>query len=217
MSRTGRYKWLVTGALVTATIGVLLMTQLRADTPFPILWAWMAVAGIGIGPTMAVFTIIVQNAVPFSKLGAATSDLTLFRQIGGTVGLTLGFTIFRSLLNWDLIRDRLLADGAPAQLVPVAPPAGFDTGSLTTQVGGGASAALDQIPEQFRATFLTAFHEAFSIALANSLWLGVGALALAALASLFIPELPLRGHARAEAAAPTEAREGTPPPVIAFE
>ncbi len=217
VSRTGRYKWLVTGALVTATVGVLLMTQLRADTPFPILWAWMALAGIGIGPTMAVFTIIVQNAVPFSKLGAATSDLTLFRQIGGTVGLTLGFTIFRSLLSWDLIRDRLVADGAPAQFVPATPPAGFDTGSLTTQVGGGAAAALNQIPEQFRGTFLTAFHEAFSIALANSLWLGVGALALAAVASLFIPEIPLRGHARAEAGVPSNGREVSTPPVVAFE
>jgi hypothetical protein len=166
---------------------------------------------------MAVFTIIVQNAVPFSKLGAATSDLTLFRQIGGTVGLTLGFTIFRSLLSWDLIRDRLLANGAPAQFVPATPPAGFDTGSLTTQVGTGAANALAQIPAQFRDTFTNAFHEAFSIALANSLWLGVGALALAAVASLFIPELPLRGHARADAGVPSDAREANAPPVVAFE
>ncbi len=217
VSRTGRYKWLVTGALATAAIGVLLMTQLRADTPYPVLWAWMAVAGIGIGPTMAVFTIIVQNAVPFSKLGAATSDLTLFRQIGGTVGLTLGFTIFRSFLNWDLIRDRLVADGAPAQFAPLAPPPGFDTSSLTTQVGGGAGAALQQIPEQFRAVFVNAFHEAFSIALANSLWLGVGALALAVVASLFIPEIPLRGPARAGEGVTRESREGSAPPVVAFE
>ncbi len=217
VSRTGKYKWLMTGALAVAAIGVLLMTQLRADTPYPVLWTWMAIAGIGIGPTMAVFTIIVQNAVPFAKLGAATSDLTLFRQIGGTVGLTLGFTIFRSLLSWDLIRDRLIAGGAPATLVPATPPAGFDTGALTTQVGGGASDALAQLPEQFRAGFVTAFHEAFSIALANSLWLGVGALALAFVASLFIPEIPLRGHAPAGAAADGQAEHREATPAIAFE
>ena len=47
----------------------------------------MFVTGVGIGPTLSVFTIVVQNAVPFSKLGVATSNLTFFRQIGGSVGL----------------------------------------------------------------------------------------------------------------------------------
>lgn len=216
VSRTGRYKLLLTGALAIAATGVLLMTNLRADTPYPVLWAWMAIAGIGIGPTMAVFTIIVQNAVPVAKLGAATSDLTLFRQIGGTVGLTLGFTIFRSLLSWDLIRERLVAAGAPAQFVPTAPPAGFDTGQLTTQVGGGAGDSLGMIPEQFRALFLGAFHEAFTIALANSLWLGVGALALATVASLMIPEIPLRDDARAAEAA-RQRTEGTTHPATALD
>ena len=56
----------------------------------------MFVAGLGVGPTFAVFTIIVQNAVPFNELGVATSDLTLFRQIGATLGLTLAFTLFRT-------------------------------------------------------------------------------------------------------------------------
>ena len=32
----------------------------------------MFITGVGIGPTLAVFTIIVQNAVPFQKLGVAT-------------------------------------------------------------------------------------------------------------------------------------------------
>ncbi|PZR62053.1 MAG: MFS transporter [Chloroflexi bacterium] len=191
VSRTGHYKWLTSASLLVAAIGLLLLTNVRADTPVPLLWIWMLMMGIGIGPTMAVFTIIVQNAVPFSKLGAATSDLTLFRQIGGTVGLTLGFTLFRGNLNWDLIRQQLMANGLPSQFVPVAAPAGFDPGALT-QVGSGAAGTLSQVPPQFRAAFATAFHEAFSIALANALWLGVGAMALAVISTLLLHELPLR-------------------------
>jgi EmrB/QacA subfamily drug resistance transporter len=193
VSRTGHYKWLAAGALALATLGVALMTNLRADTPDLTLWLWMFVAGVGIGPSMAVFTIIVQNAVPFSELGAATSDLTLFRQIGGTVGLTLAFTLFRNFLSWGAIRTQLLNAGAPAQLVPVSAPAGFDTGQLTN-VGGGGPSFLDKIPPAYQQTFVDGFHRAFSIALANSMWLGVGALAVAVISVSLLREQPLRQH-----------------------
>ena len=69
------------------TIGIALMTQLRSDTSLPVFWLWMFITGVGIGPTLSVFTIVVQNAVPFNKLGVATSNLTFFRQIGGTIAL----------------------------------------------------------------------------------------------------------------------------------
>ena len=29
------------------------------------LWVWMFITGLGIGPTLSVFTIVIQNAVPF--------------------------------------------------------------------------------------------------------------------------------------------------------
>ncbi|MDP9272811.1 MAG: MFS transporter [Chloroflexota bacterium] len=203
VSRTGHYKWLAAGALALATLGVALMTNLRADTPDMTLWLWMFIAGVGIGPSMAVFTIIVQNAVPFAELGAATSDLTLFRQIGGTVGLTLAFTLFRNFLSWDAIRTQLLTAGAPAQLVPVSAPAGFDTGQLTN-VGGSGPAFLDKIPPAMQQTFLDGFHQAFSIALANSMWLGVGALAVAVISVSLLHEQPLRHQFGAAEAEPLE-------------
>jgi len=208
VSRTGHYKWLAAGALALAAIGVGMMTQLRADTPDLELWAWMALAGLGIGPSMAVFTIIVQNAVPFSELGAATSDLTLFRQIGGTVGLTLAFTLFRNFLSWGAIRTQLVGAGAPAQLVPSTPPAGFDTGQLTN-VGGSGPSFMGQIPAQFQAIFVEGFHRAFSLALANAMWLGVGALAIASLSVAFLHEQPLRQHF-GEAVERPEDRSGHP-------
>ena len=40
-----------------------MLTHLHADTPLPVLWAWMFVTGLGVGPTFAVFAIIVQNSV----------------------------------------------------------------------------------------------------------------------------------------------------------
>ena len=199
VSRTGRYKAVVLVGLVILTVGLALMTNLRANTSDLALSSWMFVAGFGVGPTFAVFTIIVQNAVPFSELGAATSDLTLFRQIGTTMGLTLGFTLFRDNLSWGLLHDQIVAAGAPAAIVPTVPPAGFDLGSLTSVTSTGDPLAfVSQLPAQMQQVFIQGFHQAFTIALANSMYLGVGAALLAVVASIAIKEIPLRRHVGAE-------------------
>jgi len=217
VSRTGKYKLLSVGSLAVAALGVFLMTHLRADTAFPMLWTWMFITGVGIGPTMAVFTIIVQNAVPFAELGAATSDLTLFRQIGGTVGLTLGFTIFRNAFSLGLLKDQFTAAGVPAQVLGHMPSTGTFGGDVT-QVGGGdaidqlihsAPPAAQAVLTQYRPNLEQGFHQAFSIALGNSLWLGVGALSLAVVVALFLHELPLRAHI-GEAVRSSEARPAVP-------
>jgi MFS family permease len=75
VSRTGRYKWLLVGGLSVASIGLLLLTQIRAETSVTTMWIWLAIMGLGIGPTMAVFTIVVQNAVPFREMGVARADV----------------------------------------------------------------------------------------------------------------------------------------------
>jgi hypothetical protein len=149
-----------------------------------------------------VFTIIVQNAVPFSELGAATADLTLFRQIGTTMGLTLAFTFFRENLTWTLLHDQIVAAGAPATLVPVTPPAGFDLSSLTSVTSAGNPLAfVSQVPSQFQPVFIQGFHQAFTIAISNSMLLGVGAAAVSIVVALFIREIPLRTTVGARPAA----------------
>ena len=192
VSRTGRYKPTLVVGTVILVVGLALMTALRSTTSDGTLALWMAIAGIGVGPTFAVFTIVVQNSVPFHELGTATSDLTLFRQIGTTVGITMAFTLFRNNLTWDLLRSQIVAAGAPANFVPATPPAGFDPGALTSVGSSSGFAFLSQIPQQFQAIFLNGFHGAFTIAIADSMWLGVGAAALAVIAVLFVKEIPLR-------------------------
>ena len=89
VARRGRYKALILSAILLVSAGSLLLTNLRADTDPWVLRGWMFLAGLGVGPTLSVFTIVVQNAVPFKFLGAATSNLTFFRQVGGSVGLAI--------------------------------------------------------------------------------------------------------------------------------
>jgi len=217
VARTGRYKPFVLGGLVLLIIGMGLMTQLRADTDGLVLAAWMFVAGLGVGPTFAVFTIIVQNAVDFKDLGAATSDLTLFRQIGTTIGIASAFTLFRINFTWGLLHDQLIAAGAPANFVPATAPAGFDPAAVTNVSGGGATDFLAQIPAQFQPIFIDGFHRAFTIAIGDSIWLGVAASAIALVAAFALKEIPLRTTHRAPAAARAGAPVGTPAGLPASE
>ncbi len=201
VARTGRYKWLTVGAIVIMGIATALMTQLRADTPVGIVWLWMFIAGLGVGPTFAVFTLIVQNAVPFRQLGVATSNLTFFRQIGGTVALAIVGTIFGSAFQEQLV-PQMTAAGVPgpitSQFAQAASTGQVDFNQLTGTGDMGAT-ILASIPEAFRAAvepfianIVQGIHQAFSLGVAQTFWVGVGASILAALAAATMQELTLR-------------------------
>ena len=205
VSRTGRYRLLAAGALVTMAAGLLLLTNLRADTPVPLLWVWMFVAGLGVGPTFAVFTLIVQNSVRLDQLGTATSNLTFFQQVGGTVGLAVTGTIFGTTLAQEVPR-RLAAADLPPQMTEAFAGSGFRLDSIAA-VGDLGAAILAQVPEAFRSqvepfipAIVGAIHEALSIATASTFVVGIGAALVAAAFVMLLKEVPLK-HEVPEAAA----------------
>jgi MFS family permease len=211
VSRTGHYKWLTTGALIVVALGMFLMSGLHADTPAPTLWTWQFITGLGIGPTMAVFTIIIQNAVPWNVLGVATSNMTLARQVGGTVGLAIAGTIFGSAFRTQIpvqVGSQLAAAGVPqgqiSQFAGQFSGAGGQFNQLTG-VGDLATtlktaiesnpdipAQVKPIIEGYLPSIVAGIHEAMSLAIADTMWLGVGAAIIAAVATLFIREVALR-------------------------
>jgi hypothetical protein len=156
----------------------------------------MFVAGIGIGPTFAVFTIVVQNSVPVERLGAATSNLTLFQSVGGTVGLAITGTIFASVLR-DQTAPQMVARDVPEPLVQQMTGSGAMGGDQLTAVGDLGATILAGVPEQFRAQvepFIDAIvggiHEAVSLATANTFLIGIVAAVVAAGVVLLMRESP---------------------------
>ena len=200
VARTGRYKWLAVGAMTTAAVGLYLMTNLRVDTPVTTVWVWMFIAGSGIGPSFSIFTIVVQNAVGRHMLGAVSSALTFFRQVGGSVGLAMAGAIFGSTLNAELPRQ-LTDEGVPEPLVGAfATSAGSVDGELTgvgidlgAQIMARVPEAARPAVEPYLGQIIDALHQAFSIAIANALWLGlIGAVSATIIVALLVPELTLR-------------------------
>jgi EmrB/QacA subfamily drug resistance transporter len=191
VARTGRYKALIVSALVLMAGGLLLLTNIRPDTPEPLLWVWMAIAGLGVGPTFAVFTLAVQNAVPVRELGTATSSLTLFQQVGGTVGLAITGTIFGSTLLEEVPRQ-LVAAGVPSQFAGQFA-GGSSSFNNLTNVGDLGASILAQVPEQFRAAveplipaMVDGIHTAFSIATGATFIVGIATALLAAVLILVV-------------------------------
>jgi EmrB/QacA subfamily drug resistance transporter len=223
VARTGRYKWLLVGAILLLAVGMALMTQLRSDTPIPLVWLWMFITGLGVGPTFAVFTLVVQNAVPFNMLGVATSNLTFFRQIGGTVALAIVGTVFGTEFQKQIFPS-LTSAGVPGQIVTNFQQ-GVSTGAvdLNQLTGTGdlgqtilhaAGPAAPQL-QPFIGNIVSGIHDAFSLAVAQTFWIGVGAALVAALAAAMMQELALRQHtsAAAEAAANGAANRAPQQPV----
>ncbi len=176
------------------------MTNLRADTPIGLLWLWMFIAGLGIGPSFSVFTIIVQSAVAIRMLGAATSSLTFFRQIGGTVGLAIAGTMFGSAFTTE-IPTQLAPQGVPQPIIDGFANVGADRQGELTNVGVDlGQQILASIPDAVRPTvepfigqIVAAIHQAFSLAISSTMILGVVAAALGALVvAVVVPELTLR-------------------------
>ncbi len=98
MSRTGRYRHLPIIGTAVLTVGMLWLTQLQPDTPMAIVMVMMGVVGVGLGPTMSVTTTAIQNALPHQMIGVGTAGFTLFRQIGGSLGVSLFGALFSNRL-----------------------------------------------------------------------------------------------------------------------
>ncbi len=201
VARTGRYKLLILGSLVLLGAGSWMLTNLTVDTSRPVLWAWMVVTGLGIGPSFAVFTLVVQNAVAPRVMGVATSSLTFFQQIGGTVGLTIAGTLFAGRLATQ-VPVQLRAAGVPGPIVDR-----FAAGGSTDVAGTGdlGQRILAAVPPNARASIeplvpsiVNAIHQAFSIALAATFWVGIAGAVVAIAFVAFLPESPMRQAAFVE-------------------
>jgi len=195
-ARTGRYKPIIFGAMVVLAIGLLLLTNLRADTPLPTLWLWMVVAGLGVGPSFALFAALVQNNVEPRQVGSATASLTFFQQIGGTIGLTIAGTLLADSLTKEL-PGRLLANGIPQQFVSQFGSGGggqaldlTGTGDLGARILAGVPEAFRPIVQPFIPNIVQAIHEAFALAIASTFWVSIGAAVLAAVLVLFLKDSP---------------------------
>lgn len=175
VGRTGRYKLFpIIGGLVSA-LGMFLLAQMDASTPWWRASLYLFVLGLGLGLSMQVLTIVVQNTVPYHDLGVSTSGVTFLRTLGSSFGVALFGTVYSNSLKSQMAKNPL--------------PPGLDPRLLQSPKGVHA------LPSPFRELVIGGYTEALQTVFAAAIPVGL----LTMLIALFLKQVPLRDTARAAA------------------
>ncbi|MGO9820163.1 MAG: MDR family MFS transporter [Solirubrobacteraceae bacterium] len=181
ISKTGRYRVFPIVGTALMTIALLLLSQVGIGTSLVVAALYMFVLGVGLGCVMQVLVLIVQNAVPYSELGVATSGATFFRSIGGSFGTAIFGAVFSNVLVGNLVKHL-----GTARL-----PRGLSSASVTPAI-------LDKLPDAVHHGIAAAYAESIQTVFVIAAPIGL----IAFLASWLIPQVELR---RGVGASPTPA------------
>jgi predicted MFS family arabinose efflux permease len=197
MSRTGRYRLLGVAGLIIMTAGMFLLAQMDASATNFIARRNMVVMGIGLGMSLPLFMLAVQNAVPHRVMGIATSTMQFLRSVGGTMGVA----IMGSLINSTLSSE--LAANMPPQVTENAPPALVEQIRnpqflLSPEQLSAVRGAFEQLGPQGTQLFeasIAAVRASLATAIGDAFWVAVFVMAASVLVGAFLKEVPLRsGH-----------------------
>ncbi len=183
ISKTGRYRVFPIVGTALMTVGLLLLSRVGVGTSLAIVALYMFVLGVGLGCVMQVLVLIVQNAVPYSELGVATSSATFFRSIGGSFGVAIFGAIFSNVLVGNLV----------GHLGTAKLPRGLSSSSVTPAI-------LDKLPQAVHHGIAAAYAESIQTVFVIAAPIGL----IAFLASWLIPQLELRQGVGASPGPPSD-------------
>ena len=195
VSRRGKWKgFMVTGG-VLLIIGSLLLSRLQYDTDFWYVGVSMFVLGAGVGMLMQNLVLVVQNTTAVKNLGVATSAVTFFRSLGGTIGVAVMGSILGTVVAENIKSG--VSGLAPEQQLEAA-----------KTLGGGAIPQISQLPDFLRVIVESAYGTGV-----GDVFLAAVPLAIVTLiAVIFLPNIGLgtqNAIQRAQAEGPAADATGT--------
>lgn len=170
VTRTGRWKIFPIAGMLLVALSLFLLSLLRVDSPLWQIGLDLAVLGTGLGATMQILILAVQNAVGRADMASATSGVTFFRTLGGAVGVAAFGAILTNRLAAELAARLKGAHG------------GAGTPAL------GSPDAIRELPGPVLDAVLASFNEAIH----TVFLVGVPVAVLGVAAVLALRELPLR-------------------------
>jgi EmrB/QacA subfamily drug resistance transporter len=191
IARTGRYRIfpIIGSFLMVAALG--LFATIGADTPLWKTMLIMVVMGLGLGGNMQPMITAVQNAVNPREIGVATSSVTFFRSMGGTLGTAIFLSVLFNVLPGKIKHAFTSAAATPQfQAELQSHP---DQAKILQQATGGGGGDLsdtswlnklsDVLAHPFKVGFSDGTQVVFLLALAVMI---VGLVVV-----FFLPEIPL--------------------------
>src|SRR5690348_936056 len=227
VSRTGRYRRLALLGLAIMTAGLLLILGMGANTDNFTLVRNMVITGLGFGFVLPQYTLAVQNALPYSRLGVVTSSVQFTRSIGSTIGVTVLGTIVTDVYNNRFVQAQtpqlkavLSAAAARGRAVPTDPQV-LVSPQAQEGIRQGFIAALGpqrgaDLYHQFFGAVQTGLLDGLHAAFLALLLVAIAAL----IASVFLKEIPLRrsiSSARPSGPSQSQADAVEAPPFVVAE
>lgn len=180
VTRHGHWKpYLVVGGVLLIA-GSYLLSTIHYDTNFVLVSLYMFLLGAGVGMTMQNLVLIVQNTAKPSEIGVASSGVTFFRSLGGTIGVSVMGAALASSAT-DLVSGR--KEDIAAAIVAL----GQKGAAVAEQLQSGAIPNVAQLPEPVRVIF----EDIYAQAIANSFLIAVPLAVVSLIAIIFLPNVPL--------------------------
>jgi EmrB/QacA subfamily drug resistance transporter len=218
ISRTGHYRIYPVVGSVLLTVSTFLLHLMSVDTPVSLVMVMAFVLGFGLGNMLQPLTLALQNVLPPKDMGVSTASATFFRQIGGTLGVAVFFSVLFSLMGpniTDGLKDEASSPQfrqAVAQAVqsPDAQVSAFGKGLAAAAQNPGAPAGqagsvmddtsvIAKLPEPISRPIKVGFADAM-----DKVFLSVSIVSLIALVLvMFWKEVPLRTQSGMQAAKDT--------------
>ena len=188
LRRTGRYRRQALFSTGLMTTGMLLLSAIER-TSFAGAVGSIVVMGLGLGGTLPIFAVAVQNSVPTKFRGFATSMLLFYRLVGGMMGLAVLGAVLTKRFSKRL--EGMLSENVRASLSPNRldaiennPRVLFDPSATATLKAEFAEAGADAA--RMTDMLLDALHSALARAVGDTLTIGAVAVALSVVAVLFL-------------------------------
>jgi hypothetical protein len=190
ISKTGKYKIFPLVGIVLIVVALVSMSFiLGADTSVWALVPFMVLLGLGLGFNFQPVILAVQNAVRPQEMGVATSSVTFFRQMGGTIGVAAFLSILFTRLPSDIA-------GAAKAAITANP-------AIAPQFAALKSANLTSDTAAFLAHQPAAVVNAFKVGFSNSIDLvflvAAAVVAIGFFVLLFLPQVALRNESGIQA------------------
>jgi EmrB/QacA subfamily drug resistance transporter len=201
VARTGKYKIFPLVGIVFIVSALLAMSFLVSGTTnWGTLVPFMVLLGLGLGFNFQPVILAVQNAVSPREIGVATSSVTFFRQMGGTIGTAVFLSILFTTLPTK-IGDAYTAARGTAAFQQAAQAHPEQLQQLSSATGGGSGNLGDtSFVQHLEAALAAPFKTGFADSIDLVFLVAACVVAIGFFVMLFLPQLPLRTMSGIQAA-----------------
>ncbi|MCH7616643.1 MAG: MFS transporter [Chloroflexi bacterium] len=215
MSRVGKYRVIGVFGLIVMVIGMAILSMVDASSSRSDVTLAMIIFGIGLGTSIPLYTLAVQNSVPYRVMGVSTSTMQFLRSVGGTMGVAIMFSVIQVQYHDGVEENVPAVVREQEQLSQALEDPQFLLNPQALEQVESSFAEFGVVGEALFVETIDVVRESLAAGVSQSFFIAIWVLCLAVVAGAFLKDEPLRKtHLMdEEEAQPTIGTEQAMPPL----